>query len=61
MRYSKVNPTKAKSIVAEAFAGGVMTSNADNAFVKNDGTLIRKVTTTACEISLSLTMLQNHL
>jgi Starch-binding associating with outer membrane len=39
MRYSKLNPTKAQSIVAEAFAGGVMTSNADNAFVKNDGTL----------------------
>ena len=38
MRYSKVNATKAASIVAEAFAGGVMTSNADNAFVKNDGT-----------------------
>jgi len=39
MRYSKVNPTKAASIVAEAFTGGVMTSNADNAFVKNDGTV----------------------
>ncbi|HEY5371498.1 MAG TPA: SusD/RagB family nutrient-binding outer membrane lipoprotein [Hanamia sp.] len=39
MRYSKINPTKAASIVAEAFAGGVMTSNADNAFVKYDGTL----------------------
>ena len=39
MRYSKVNPTKAASIVAEAFAGGVMTSNADNAFVKYDGTV----------------------
>jgi hypothetical protein len=39
MRYSKSNPTKAASIVAEAFAGGVMTSNADNAFVKNDGSL----------------------
>ena len=38
MRYSKVNPTKAASIVAEAFAGGVMTSNADNTLVKNDGT-----------------------
>ena len=40
MRYSK-NPatqTKAQTIVGEAFAGGVMTSNADNAFVKNDGT-----------------------
>ncbi|MEN9884620.1 MAG: hypothetical protein RLZZ420_1837 [Bacteroidota bacterium] len=39
MRYSKVNPAKAQTIVAEAFAGGVMTSNADNAFVKYDGTL----------------------
>src|SRR5688572_11308840 len=39
MRYSKLNATKAQSIVAEAFAGGVMTSNADNAFVKYDGTL----------------------
>ena len=27
MRYSKLNPTKAASIVSEAFAGGVMTSN----------------------------------
>jgi hypothetical protein len=39
MRYSKVNATKAQSIVSEAFAGGVMTSNADNAYVKYDGTL----------------------
>lgn len=39
MRYSKVNPSKAQSIVSEAFAGGVMTSNADNAYVKYDGTL----------------------
>lgn len=39
MRYSKLNPTKAASIVAEAFGGGVMASNADNAFVKNDGTV----------------------
>lgn len=39
MRYSKLNPTKAAAIVSEAFAGGVMTSNADNAFVKNDGTV----------------------
>ena len=37
-RYTRLNPTKAASIVSEAFAGGVMTSNADNAFVKNDGT-----------------------
>jgi hypothetical protein len=39
MRYSKINTTKAQAIVAEAFAGGVMTSNLDNAFVKYDGTL----------------------
>lgn len=39
MRYSKLNATKAQSIVAEAFAGGVMSSNADNAFVKYDGTV----------------------
>jgi hypothetical protein len=39
MRYSKVNPTKAASIVAEAFAGGVMTSNTDNTMVVYDGTL----------------------
>jgi len=39
MRYSKTNATKAQSIVAEAFSGGVMTSNADNAYVKPDGTL----------------------
>ena len=38
MRYSKVDQAKAQSIVAEAFAGGVMTSNADNAYVKYDGT-----------------------
>jgi hypothetical protein len=38
MRYSKVDQSKAQSIVAEAFAGGVMTSNADNAYVKYDGT-----------------------
>lgn len=38
MRYSKVDATRAGDIVAEAFAGGVMTSNADNAYVKYDGT-----------------------
>jgi len=39
MRYSKINATKAQSIVAEAFAGGVMTSNLDNALIKYDGTI----------------------
>ncbi len=38
MRYSKVNPTKAASIVSEAFNGGVMTSNNDNAYLTFDGT-----------------------
>ncbi len=37
MRYSKVDPSRAASIVSEAFAGGVMTSNDDNAYVKYDG------------------------
>ena len=41
MRYSKVNPTKAASIVSEAFTAGVMTSNDDNAFVVYDGTLFK--------------------
>jgi len=39
MRYSKLNTAKAQALAAEAFAGGVMTSNADNAYVKYDGTL----------------------
>ncbi|HXR80939.1 MAG TPA: SusD/RagB family nutrient-binding outer membrane lipoprotein, partial [Saprospiraceae bacterium] len=39
MRYSRLDAAKAQTIVAEAFAGGVMTSNADNAHVKYDGTL----------------------
>lgn len=39
MRYTKLNPTKAASIALEAFNGGVMTSNTDNALVVYDGTL----------------------
>lgn len=38
MRYSKVDPAKAQQIVSEAFTGGVMESNADNALVTYDGT-----------------------
>lgn len=34
MRYSKLDANKAKAIVQEAFNGGVMQSNADNAVVK---------------------------
>ncbi|MBX2917023.1 MAG: SusD/RagB family nutrient-binding outer membrane lipoprotein [Cyclobacteriaceae bacterium] len=37
MRYTKINASKAQAIVAEAFSGGVMSSNADNAYVKYDG------------------------
>ena len=33
MRYSKLDAAKAKSIVQEAFAGGVMSSNSDDAFI----------------------------
>jgi hypothetical protein len=39
MRYSKLNPAKAATLAAEAFAGGVMASNDDNAMVRYDGTL----------------------
>ena len=35
MRYTKVNPAKAQSIVQEAVAGGVMQTNADNAVIAN--------------------------
>ncbi len=38
MRYSKVDPSKAASIVSDAFNGGVMTSNDDNAYLVFDGT-----------------------
>lgn len=39
MRYSKLDPSTAQSIVSEAFAGGVMDSNEDNAYVKYDGSI----------------------
>jgi hypothetical protein len=35
MRYSKVDQSKAKLIVQDAFNGGVMQSNADNVIIKN--------------------------
>jgi hypothetical protein len=38
MRYSKLDPVKAALIVSQAFTGGVMASNTDNAFVIYDGT-----------------------
>ncbi len=36
MRLSKVNPTQAKTVVSNAFNGGVILSNADNAFINHD-------------------------
>jgi hypothetical protein len=39
LRYTRLNPTKAASIATEAFNGGVMTSNTDNALMVYDGTL----------------------
>lgn len=36
MRLSKVNPTKAASVVQTAVQGGVMTSNDDNAIIRHD-------------------------
>ncbi|RYY62162.1 MAG: SusD/RagB family nutrient-binding outer membrane lipoprotein [Chitinophagaceae bacterium] len=36
MRLSKIDPAKAQSTVAAAFTGGVITSNADNAFIRHD-------------------------
>jgi len=48
MRYSKLNPTKAQTLALEAFNGGVMASNDDNAYVKYDGT----VATNAANVNL---------
>jgi hypothetical protein len=38
MRYSKLDPAKAATIVQEAFNGGVMATNADNAFILYNAT-----------------------
>ena len=37
MRLSKVDATKAQTIVQAAFTGGVITDNADNAYMRHDG------------------------
>lgn len=36
MRLSKIDPAKAQTTVQAAFAGGVITSNADNAYIRHD-------------------------
>ncbi|HEY6901839.1 MAG TPA: SusD/RagB family nutrient-binding outer membrane lipoprotein [Puia sp.] len=43
MRYSKTNAAKAQALATEAVNGGVMTSNADNVYVKYDGTVATNV------------------
>lgn len=43
MRYSKFDAAKAQSIVQAAFAGGVMTSNADNCYLKYNTTYVNPV------------------
>jgi hypothetical protein len=43
MRYSKFDVTKAQTIVQAAFAGGVMTSNADNCYLKYNTTQVNPV------------------
>ena len=43
MRLSKIDPAKAEATVAAAFAGGVMTANADNAFIRHDANYTQPV------------------
>jgi hypothetical protein len=43
MRLSEVNPTLAADAVADAFAGGVITDNADNAVVRHDANFVNPV------------------
>jgi hypothetical protein len=37
MRLTKIDPAKAQATVAAAFAAGVITDNADNAYIRHDG------------------------
>ena len=43
MRYSKLDPAKAQALALEAFTGGVMTTNADNVYVRYDGAIATNV------------------
>lgn len=43
MRLSKVDPTQAAQVVSEAFASGVITSNADNAVRRHDNNYLNPV------------------
>ncbi|MCJ8209188.1 SusD/RagB family nutrient-binding outer membrane lipoprotein [Mucilaginibacter sp. RS28] len=44
MRYTKIDPAKAKTIVQTAFNGGVMQSNADNCYLKYNNTYTNPMT-----------------
>jgi hypothetical protein len=43
MRLGKADPTKAQSTVQAAFAGGVITANADNAYMRHDANYLNPI------------------
>lgn len=43
MRLSKIDPTQAAQVVAKAVSGGLISSNADNAFVKHDANYVNGI------------------
>jgi hypothetical protein len=43
MRVAKANPTLAQQTVAKAFAGGLITSNLDNAFIRHDSNYLNPI------------------
>jgi hypothetical protein len=43
MRLSKVDPAKAQSTVQAAFAGGVITANSDNAYIRHDANFTQPI------------------
>ena len=46
MRLSKVDAAKAQSTVQAAFAGGVITDNADNAYMRHDANYTQPIGST---------------
>jgi hypothetical protein len=43
MRLSKVDATKAQTIVQAAFTGGVITDNSDNAYMRHDANYLNPI------------------
>ena len=43
MRLSKIDPTQAAQVVSEAFAAGVITTNADNAVMRHDNNYLNPI------------------